>query len=684
MNDSGKRMKPLRICVPLVAAVLLGSLGLTLGASGSAAQEDLQKIEATLRSQFLSQGPDAPYLVWAVFGDRPGWDDTPDDGLPPISETYVKRVHATPGIKPRFVDRLLNAVSFEAGESAILRITAFPFVREIWQVPTGKVIAGHSHGAIQTEINTIDLEGLHHAGYDGTGIRVAILDTGVRITHEALTSKSGSLIWRDFIAGQAQPYDDNGHGTATAALAVGNAGSRPYLGAAYAAPLMALKVIDSQGFGSMDTYNAAIQWAVQNGARVISVSLGWRYDSGGACITKNGRSSVAMWTGWAVSQGVPVVVAGGNEHNWGLCGGSELRTPGDNFNAITVGATNATGTQIAGFSSWGPTADGRLKPDVVAPGESITIACIASDACYEVNDGTSFATPLIAGAVACILERYSWWTSATLKAVLRQTGIDRGSAGPDNTWGYGVAQATSASNAVVDRGYAWDDGFTVDTTFAKYTVADFGYMSFVSMQFHNKLAVDAADIPWVHDGGAGWIRLVNSRLTTPPYISAVSATSISLTAIYDQDTCIRKTVSLQLIERSATRVEMGLKLFYGVCDQFSLLVNARLYYDFDINGNAGDYFERASDGVRYLVEARITATNVRVEDTGSTISTTVEYFFGDNSPYEWLLLFPGSRDNPDGANNGENINGVDVVFVYQSQRVASRSGSIGPTIYVDT
>ena len=645
------------------------------------------KISSELLEKLRTGKPTDTYMVWVGFVDRPEHDDNPEDGLPPVDARYVGHVGSTPSVKLRFVDELSNELSVEAPAKAIYHIESAAFVTWIEEVPVGRV-GSHSHGSLAVPVNSMDLENLHHQGFDGTGIRVAILDTGVRITHEAMASKQASLLWRDFVNNQPSPYDDHGHGTSVAALAVGNAPSRPYRGSAHDAPLMALKVCNSIGNCPEDGAVEAIQFAVQNGARVVSMSFGYGLAFGGYCtseanILKDGRSRISRNVGWAVSQGVHAVVLAGNEHGSTFCGGSEIRRGGDNHNAITVGATTADGSAIASFSSWGPTADGRLKPDVVAPGQSISVACVSSDTCYTTTSGTSLATPLVAGALASILEKRSSWSPATLKAAVRQTAAERGAVGPDNTYGFGLVQTGRASDAAVDMGLSWDDAFRVNVGFAAFTVSDFGTnLRIRDMTFHGKTGAFVVDIPWVYTG-SGWVRLDNSILYAGPFISGASATDVTLSTVYFNG-CTRMTLMAQLIERSATRVELTLAVSYSVCDQFSLVINARSFFDFDVQDAARDYFERMSDGFRYTTETKIQGTSLRVRDTAVGMNVEIFYNTADNSPNEWLLAYPGNRDCPDCALTGQSINGVNVVFEYESRRGSSRAGQIGPTVYVNT
>ncbi|MBU7025653.1 MAG: S8 family serine peptidase [Theionarchaea archaeon] len=137
-------------------------------------------------------------------------------------------------------------------------------------------------------------------GYDGAGVVIAVLDTGLDPNHCDLSGKI--VAWKDFIASSANPYDDHGHGTFVASIAAGQYNPK---GVAPGASLMGVKVLTSSGSGSNDTIIQGIDWAVANGADVMNLSSGGQ---GG-----DGTSPLAQECDWAVSQGVIVVaVAGGS------------------------------------------------------------------------------------------------------------------------------------------------------------------------------------------------------------------------------------------------------------------------------------------------------------------------------------------------------------------------------------
>ena len=263
-------------------------------------------------------------------------------------------------------------------------------------------------------------------GYNinGTGIKIAILDTGIDKTHPDLndlddnpaTNDPKVILEKDF-TGCGHVYDDYGHGTHCASIAAGTgeASNYTYVGVAPGAWLLNGKVLDANGNGQWSWIIAGIKWAVQNGANVVSLSLGG---------FGSPDDPVSQMVDWAVGQGVVVVVAAGNN---GALGVGSVLSPGLARKALTVGATCKNGS-LAGFSSYGPTNDYRLKPEVLAVGVNVVAARANGtkkgtiiNNYYTMMSGTSMATPHIAGAVALIKQVHPSWTPEQVKAVLVET-----------------------------------------------------------------------------------------------------------------------------------------------------------------------------------------------------------------------------------------------------------------------
>ncbi len=269
--------------------------------------------------------------------------------------------------------------------------------------------------------------------YSTTDVVVAVIDTGIDSTHVDLDG--GKVIgWKDIVNNQSPAYDDNGHGTHCSSIVAGTGeGNSLYKGVATGAALVGVKVLDSAGSGSMSDVTAGIDWAVANkttlGIKVISLSLG-------AAGSSDGTDSTSVAVNNAVNAGIVCCVAAGNEGPAKYTIGA----PGAAANAITVGATRDVGENgfsLAYFSSRGPTADGRTKPDIASPGYYITAAEANSTNAYVSMSGTSMATPFTAGTAALMFDANPNMTPAQVKSIITSTAVDFGPSGMDVDYGYG-------------------------------------------------------------------------------------------------------------------------------------------------------------------------------------------------------------------------------------------------------
>jgi serine protease AprX len=279
-------------------------------------------------------------------------------------------------------------------------------------------------------------------GLTGAGVNVCILDTGVDPAHEQLDSKS--IVWSDFIAQRAMPYDDHGHGTHVASIAVGDGVGGPqaarFEGVAPQAGLWAGKVLNGQGSGSESGIVAGIQWcATDPNVDIISMSLGSEFPS-------DGSDALSRAANAAVADGKVVVAAAGNAGD----GPNSIAAPGAAADAITVGAASewsaapgaanhSDGVYLAYFSSrGGDTFAGDMKPDIIAPGVTINAANANTGNGYIVHSGTSMATPFAAGSIALALQAAPAWSSNDVQSALEATAEDFGPPGKDQDWGAGL------------------------------------------------------------------------------------------------------------------------------------------------------------------------------------------------------------------------------------------------------
>ncbi|MBP6876275.1 MAG: S8 family serine peptidase [Candidatus Eisenbacteria bacterium] len=299
-------------------------------------------------------------------------------------------------------------------------------------------------------------------GYDGTGINIAIIDTGVDDQHASLNGK--------FVAGfntitdrEENPDDDLPmifHGTHCAGIAMGTGGAeQTYRGVAPGAELIDVKVLSALGRGTQDNVVQGIEWCIEHreehSIRVLSMSLGSKVDSDGSdpeCVAVDA----------AVDSGLVVVVAAGNEgpDNEGI------GPPGSAANVITVASMCDSSTVvrdddiISSFSSRGPRKDDfdgddadEKKPEIAAPGgdggdhQIMSARGIEGSQIgvgYHDMSGTSMACPHIAGVVALMLDADPTLTPAEVKEILLDTATDWGPAGWDTAFGYGYANAYEA------------------------------------------------------------------------------------------------------------------------------------------------------------------------------------------------------------------------------------------------
>ncbi|MBN1329336.1 MAG: S8 family serine peptidase [Candidatus Heimdallarchaeota archaeon] len=254
----------------------------------------------------------------------------------------------------------------------------------------------------------------------GQGVKVAILDTGIDYTHPDLDAnyKGGY----DFVNNDAYPLDDHGHGSHCAGIVAAEDNGVGVIGVAPLASLYGVKVLSSSGSGSISQIVAGINWAINNGMDVISMSLG----------ATTGDTTLEAACTNARNAGIVVVCASGNNY------GSSISYPARYSSTIAVGATDSS-HKIASFSNIGP------QQDVVAPG--VNIYSTYRNGGYTTMSGTSMACPMVSGAVALILSANPSLTPEEVRTILHDTAIDLGTAGFDNTYGYGLIDCVAAVDA---------------------------------------------------------------------------------------------------------------------------------------------------------------------------------------------------------------------------------------------
>lgn len=264
-------------------------------------------------------------------------------------------------------------------------------------------------------------------GINGTDVTVAVLDTGIDDTHEML---KGKVVNSKSFVEDPNPIDRAGHGTHIAGIIAGNG---KYLGVAPGAKLLNAKVLNDSGRGQSSTIIAGIEWAIENKADIISISIGATYNEPDSLINRAIQK--------AIDKGIIVVVASGN-CKMGCFGFTGVTNPGDYKEAITVGAVDANNT-VAIFSS-GQEFDTYIKPDVTAPGVGILSSVVNSG--YKRSSGTSMSTPFVSGIAALLKQKNASLNHYDVKKILEETAIDLGAKGKDIEYGSGVVNLQAMFN----------------------------------------------------------------------------------------------------------------------------------------------------------------------------------------------------------------------------------------------
>ncbi len=395
----------------------------------------------------------------------------------PLDE--IEREVRRAGARPRRRSRWLHAVSVALDGAVLARIRRLPQLQHIQPVmqfigrrpyAEGPVTAPSAapallqpdelYGPSAMPFRQLNLFPLVEEGLRGSGIRIAVLDTGFE-TEDAAFDSITIIAQRDFVFNDSivrnEPADDpsaSRHGTAVLSLLAANLPNQ-IIGVAPEAEYILAKTEDvrSETRVEEDNWVAAIEWADSIGTDIVSSSLAYlTFDDGfsygfDALDGDNAVTTIAADS--AVARGITVVAAVGNG---GFQGFRTLVTPADADSVITVGAEDSLG-MLATFSSRGPTFDGRLKPDIMAPGQSVFVVDPLSGSGFSRFSGTSFSTPLIAGTAALLLEIHPSLTPTEILDALRNTGDNR--AEPDSLRGWGRPNA--AASGTFPRGVTVTD-----------------------------------------------------------------------------------------------------------------------------------------------------------------------------------------------------------------------------------
>jgi serine protease AprX len=401
----------------------------------------------------------------------------------PVNPSYLQDVAAT-GAAILNPSKWLNGVSIYTDDPSVLdAISALPFVagitlspeplqvshdpgiyfdkpffkHEIYNSPApanvkeGYEIGVFDYGMGLNQIKMLNGDVFHEMGYRGQGKVIAVLDAGFinadsLDVFDSLWQNGQILGTRDFVRGGEVLFDEHPHGSMVLSCMGGNFPGQ-LIGTAPKASFWLLRSEDGDSEYIIEEYNwvSAAEFADSAGADVINSSLGYTeflYDPGNnhSYSDMNGDiTPVTIGADMAAKKGILVVNSLGNEGNtnWYY-----LSAPSDGDSVMGIGAVDGDGI-YAGFSSHGPSYDGRVKPDVVAQGSGVYVAEPYGGG-FTYSGGTSFSSPILAGMATCL-----WQANPSLNNMQIADAIRRSASqymSPDDTLGYGIPDFVLANN----------------------------------------------------------------------------------------------------------------------------------------------------------------------------------------------------------------------------------------------
>lgn len=390
----------------------------------------------------------------------------------PVYSQYIEAVKKL-GFIIHQKSRWFNSVSGYASQEVFAQISKLPFVKSI--EPVKKFIEKNDieegvdkpmllgqfrkydldYGASFTQADFHKIPDVHQEGFTGDGVLIGVFDTGFNLNHPALQHLLQKVVaeW-DFVNNDDETQNESGdsgaqdwHGSWVLSSMAGMK-SGQLIGPAFNANFCLAKT-ELVGFErnvEEDNWAAAAEWADSLGVDIVSTSVGYStFDDEDSSYTYNDMDGettiITQAANYLANRGVVVVSSAGNEgdDDWFY-----ITAPADGRQVLAVGAVNSS-NQLAGFSSHGPTADGRIKPDVVGIGMSVRVVAYPDTqgyTGYTTQSGTSFSCPIVAGICALVLEKNPQLPVNAILEIIRQSGDN--SDNPNNSRGWGKVNAMSA------------------------------------------------------------------------------------------------------------------------------------------------------------------------------------------------------------------------------------------------
>ncbi len=368
---------------------------------------------------------------------------------------------------------IINGFAVKAKPDVIKKLAKRPEVLEVRldsAVPLA-VDVGTASAATQWNITMLDADLAWAQGFQGQGVVVASMDSGVDYNHSDLAGnwRGGTNSWFDPHGQHSLPYDANGHGTQTMGIMVGQNLGAMAIGIAPQAKWIAVKIFDDSGIALSSDIHAGFQWLLDpdndpytdDAPDIVNNSWGFP-DTMNSCQTEFQPDIQTLH-----DLDISVVFSAGNQG-----GASASISPANNVGVFSVGAVDQSG-YITSFSNQGPSAcvQGGVYPSAVAPGYLVSTADLTFGGLFPnatmLVSGTSFAAPHISGAMALLLSSNPDLTPVELETAIEQSSIDLGDSGEDNVYGYGLVNVASALAFVTPTGQCTDtdgDGFFFESS----------------------------------------------------------------------------------------------------------------------------------------------------------------------------------------------------------------------------
>lgn len=415
------------------------------------------------------------YLSQAAIDRRTRYNISLDSTDLPVTPRYVDSLRLAGAVTILNVSKWLNQVSIlTTDEVALSKIRSFPFVEKASAIAARSTTGGkrgsqsargsvsikekkdffqpladyYSYGASFTQVHLHNGEFLHNLGLRGQGMRIGLLDGGFfRYTtlnaFDSVRLNNQVADVEDFVTKDGSVIEDDAHGMQCFSIIAANLPGQ-FMGTAPKASFLLYRTENSASEYPVEEHNwvCAAERVDSAGGDVLSSSLGYSdgmtdptFDHNYAQM--NGRTTIAAkGAALAARKGILVVNAVGNQGNETF---HYLSTPADADSVLAVGAVD-TSRKVASFSSYGPSADGRIKPDVASMGVSTVLQTSANT--IGRSNGTSYACPNLAGLATCLWQGFRELSNMKIINALRLAGSI--ASAPDNRIGYGIPDVKKA------------------------------------------------------------------------------------------------------------------------------------------------------------------------------------------------------------------------------------------------